>query len=235
MVDLGLGFDFDFGPGDVRFFDRVAPLYDRLMPPADADALADALSVSRRPVRTVLDVAGGTGRAARVLSGLVDADADDTGGVAAGGAGDADPGGETDASETVERGHGVVVVDRSRGMLRVARARGHECVAADATHLPVPDDAVDAVTVVDALHHVRDQRALLAEARRVVAPGGVVVVVDFDPTTLRGRALVALERAVGFDSTFSTPDDLARFLDREGFVGRVVDPGFGYVVVGRVE
>jgi demethylmenaquinone methyltransferase/2-methoxy-6-polyprenyl-1,4-benzoquinol methylase len=222
MVALDLGFD--YGPGDVRFFDRVAPLYDRLMPPADADALSDALSVSRRPVRTVLDVAGGTGRAARVLSGLVDADADDPGGVDVGGAGDA-----------IGRGHGVVVVDRSLGMLRVARTRGHECVAVDATHLPVPDDAVDAVTVVDALHHVRDQRALLAEARRVVAPGGVVVVADFDPTTLRGRALVALERAVGFDSTFSTPDDLARFLDREGFVGRVVDPGFGYVVVGRVE
>ena len=196
----------DHGPGDVRFFDRVAPLYDRLMPAADSGALASALSLSRRPVRTVLDVAGGTGRATRALSGLVDD----------------------------ESGHGVVVADQSLEMLGVARSRGHECVGADATTLPVRSNAVDAVSVADALHHVRDQRALLTEARRVVAPGGVVVVADFDPTTLRGRALVGLERAVGFDSAFSTPDDLARFLEREGLSARVVRAGFGYVVAGRV-
>jgi demethylmenaquinone methyltransferase/2-methoxy-6-polyprenyl-1,4-benzoquinol methylase len=212
----------DHGPGDVRFFDRVAPLYDRLMPAARVEPLSNAFSLSHRPVRTVLDVAGGTGRAARALSGLVAARSGDV---------------DTPSNDTVAPGdveHGVVVVDRSREMLRVARGRRHACVAADATHLPVPDDAVDAVTVVDALHHVRDQRALIHEARRVVAPGGVVVVADFDPTTIRGRALVALEEVVGFDSVFSTPDDLARFLDREGLVGRVVEPGFGYVVAGRV-
>lgn len=201
----------DHGPGDVRFFDRVAPLYDRLMPSADRTALSNALTLSRRPVRTVLDVAGGTGRAARALSDLV-------------------------ASAPVDEstGHGVVVVDQSLAMLRVAHSRGHECVGADATVLPVRTDSVDAVTVTDALHHVRDQRALLAEARRVVTPGGVVVVADFDPSTLRGRGLVAIERAVGFDSTFSTPDDLARFFEREGFEARIVSAGFGYVVAGRV-
>jgi demethylmenaquinone methyltransferase/2-methoxy-6-polyprenyl-1,4-benzoquinol methylase len=200
---------FDHGPGDVRFFDRVAPLYDRLMPASDAESLSKALSAARRPVRTVLDVGGGTGRAARALSGPI--------------------GGDDPDDDPV-----VVVVDRSREMLRVARARGAACVAADATRLPVPDGAVDAVSVVDALHHVRDQRALVREARRVVAPGGVLVVADFDPTTVRGRALVGVERLVGFDSTFSTADDLARFLEREGFAGRIVKPGFDYVVVGRV-
>jgi demethylmenaquinone methyltransferase/2-methoxy-6-polyprenyl-1,4-benzoquinol methylase len=196
----------DHGPGDVRFFDRVAPLYDPLMPAADAESLARGLSLSRRPVRTVLDLAGGTGRVASVLPDVVESLGDP----------------------------GVVVVDQSEGMLGVARGRGHDCLAADATRLPVRDDAVDAVTVVDALHHVRNQRALVREARRVVAPGGVVVVGEFDPTTLRGRALVALEHAVGFDSTFSTPDDLVRFLGREGLTARVVESGFGYVVAGRV-
>ena len=203
----------DHGPGDVRFFDRVAPLYDRLMPPADLDALERGLSLARRPVGTVLDVAGGTGRAARALSRHL-------------------------GSETGEHdGEGVVVLDQSMEMLRVAQERdaGDGWVAGDAGSLPVADDAVDAVTVVDALHHVPNQRALAREARRVLAPGGVLVVADFDPTTLRGRALVGVERLVGFDSVFSTPDDLARFLSAEGFTARVVESGFGYVVAGRVD
>lgn len=201
---------FDHGPGDVRFFDRVAPLYDRVMPPADRDALDRGLSLARRPVGTVLDVAGGTGRAARALSQRLDPD---------------------------ETRHGVVVLDQSMEMLRVAAGRdsGLDCVAADAGALPIGDGTVDAVTVVDALHHVPNQRALVEEARRVLAPGGVLVIADFDPTTLRGRVLAGVERLVGFDSVFTTPDDLARFLTYEGFTARVVEAGFGYVVAGRVD
>lgn len=204
----------DHGPGDIRFFNRVAPLYDRLMPSASVDALSRGLALSRRPVDTVLDVAGGTGRAARALERVVDT-----------------PG---ERSGDTSSANGVVVVDQALEMLRVAQRRGHDCVAADATRLPVADDAVDAVTVVDALHHVGDQRALVREARRVVAPDGVVVVADFDPATVRGRLLVGVEELVGFDSTFSTPNDLARFLESEGLSARVVDSGFAYVVAGRV-
>jgi SAM-dependent methyltransferase len=36
----------------------------------------------------------------------------------------------------------------------------------DGLHLPVEDDAVDAVLLVDVLHHADDARALLAEAKR---------------------------------------------------------------------
>ncbi|WP_280537861.1 methyltransferase domain-containing protein [Halopenitus sp. POP-27] len=63
-----------FGPGDVDFFDRVAPLYDRLMPGADPDVLADALAVATGPVRRVIDVGGGSGRASAALPAGLDAD-----------------------------------------------------------------------------------------------------------------------------------------------------------------
>jgi len=188
------------GPGDVRFFDRFASVYDRLMPPADADALEAGLRRSRRSVERVLDVGGGTGRATRAL-------------------------------DVPER----VVVDASGGMLRRARKRGLDCVRADAGRLPFVDDAVDAVTVVDALHHLPNPRAAVGEAARVLAPGGVLVIREFDPSTLRGRALVASEKLVGFDSAFATPAELVRFLERAGFRARIVETGFGYTVAGVVE
>lgn len=185
------------GPGDVRFFDRFAPLYDLFMPRADPEVLASALSLAERPVERVIDVAGGSGRAALALPVP-------------------DP----------------TVLDAARGMLSRARDRGLSAVQADAGRLPVREGAVDAVTVVDAFHHLPDQEAALAEIARVLGPGGVLVVREFDPGTLRGRAIVAAERAVGFDSTFLGPDALADRLARVGLDATVVDRGFGYTAVG---
>jgi Methylase involved in ubiquinone/menaquinone biosynthesis len=118
-------------------------------------------------------------------------------------------------------------------MLRRARtARGLSAVAGDAGALPVGDAAVDAVVIVDAFHHLPDQTATIREAARVLAPGGVLVVREFDPTHPLGRVLVAGEHAVGMGSRFLSPDDLATDLTAAGFESSVVDRGFGYTVVG---
>lgn len=54
-------------PGDRWFFDRVARVYDLVMPRADAGAIQDGLGLADGPVERVLDVGGGTGRAARAI------------------------------------------------------------------------------------------------------------------------------------------------------------------------
>ncbi|ELZ99354.1 methyl transferase-like protein [Haloferax sulfurifontis ATCC BAA-897] len=186
------------GAGDVRFFDRFAPVYDLVMPPADPGALADALGRADRPVERVVDIGGGSGRATLAL-------------------------------DVPER----IVLDRSAGMLRRARQRGLDCVRGDARELPFADDSLDAVTVVDAFHHMPNQRGVAEEVFRVLAPGGVFAVNEFDPDTLLGRGLVAAERVVGFGSAFATPDELVRFLERVGFDAGVVERGFEYTVVGK--
>jgi len=86
--------------------------------------------------------------------------------------------------------------------------------------------------VVDALHHMPDHPAVFEELFRVLRPGGVVIVREFDPTTLPGRALAAAEHAWGFASTFHAPTDLADLLAAAGFEVSVVERGFGYTVVG---
>lgn len=185
------------GSGDVWFFDRVAPLYDRVMPPVDRAALAAALAMADREVTRVVDVGGGSGRAIRTV----------------------------DATARV-------VVDASPGMLRRV-PNGIGRVLGSATALPIRDGAVDAVLCVDALHHLPEPETVLSEARRVVRPGGVVVIREFDRTTLRGRLVGLGERVLGFDSRFFSADELADALAAVGLSPTVLERGFDCTVVGR--
>lgn len=72
-------------------------------------------------------------------------------------------------------------IDLSREAVASAR-RQHPATSflqADALRLPVRDASVDAVAFSSVLHHVDDRRRALAEALRVVRPGGLVFA--FDP------------------------------------------------------
>jgi len=79
-------------------------------------------------------------------------------------------------------------VDASRAMLALARARlarpglTHCAVRlADMYRLPLPDSGFDLVLMHMVLHHAEDPAAALAEAARVLRPGGRLVVVDLAP------------------------------------------------------
>lgn len=211
---------------DVTAFDRLARLYDLAMPAADPDVLARGLAYADGDLDRVLDVGGGTGRAARVLGEAVRRSEATR---RPGRSGSSPP--ETD--QTTRRAEPrPFVVDAARGMLRTASAAGVEGVQGDAGTLPVYDGAVDAVVIVDALHHFPTADREIAEAARVLRPGGALVIREFDPTTLRGRALSALERAVGFDSTFYAATDLLDLVEDAGLASFLPDRGFDYTVVG---
>lgn len=81
----------------------------------------------------------------------------------------------------------VVPTDFSLGMLRVGRRRQAYLpfVAGDALHLPFVDGAFDAVTISFGLRNLADRAAGLAEMRRVVRPGGRLVVCEFSHPTWR--------------------------------------------------
>jgi len=183
--------------GDAGVFDRFAWAYDRVMPPADADALRAGLARAERDLELVVDVGGGSGRASRAITAP-----------------------------------NQLVVDAARGMLDQATRHGLAVVQGDAATLPIGDERADAIVIVDAFHHLPDRSGAITAAARALAPGGVLVVADFDPTTIRGRGLVLAERLVGFDSRFDTPIQLRDRMADAGLTPRTVEDGFGYVVAG---
>jgi demethylmenaquinone methyltransferase/2-methoxy-6-polyprenyl-1,4-benzoquinol methylase len=91
-----------------------------------------------------------------------------------------------------ESGAWCVALDFSLGMLREGSARPVPKVAADALRLPFGDGVFDAVTVSFGLRNMSDTVAALTELRRVVRPGGRLVVCEFSRPVLRPFRFVYL-------------------------------------------
>ncbi len=141
-------------------FDSVATRYDLMndLMSAGLHRLWKAFTVRQadvRPGMRVLDIAGGTGDLARAF---------------------AERAGDTGL---------VVLSDINESMLRAGRDKlidkGHmlPLVQCDAERLPFADDAFDVVSVAFGLRNMTHKDVALAEMRRVIKPGGKVLVLEF--------------------------------------------------------
>jgi demethylmenaquinone methyltransferase / 2-methoxy-6-polyprenyl-1,4-benzoquinol methylase len=155
-------------------FERVAGNYDLMNDLMSAGIhrlwKAELIgTVAPRPGERLLDVAGGTGDIATRF-------------IAAGGG--------------AEAGTSAVICDINRAMLEVGRDRaldgGHLAgltwVAGDAEKLPVASASVDAYTIAFGLRNVTRIDDALAEARRVLKPGGRFFCLEFSRVVVPGLA-----------------------------------------------
>lgn len=118
----------------------------------------------------------------------------------------------------------IVVVDRSPEMLAAARARlrdvAHaEFVESEAEALPLEACTIDLVVVSLVLHHLADPLPVLAEARRILRPGGRLVVVD-----MREHDRADLTHEMGHQWPGFTPERLEAWLQAAGLAPRRAVP-----------
>ncbi len=137
------------------------------------------------------------------------------------------------AGAAAAAGSRIVGLDFTLPMLGIARARrpsggGAAFAQGDAMRLPFPDASFDAVTIGYGLRNVEDPLGCLREVRRVLAPGGRVVVLDFGKPespfarALYGAFLKTAMPAVGWlfhgdaDTYVYIPESLARYPAQRG-------------------
>jgi ubiquinone/menaquinone biosynthesis C-methylase UbiE len=183
--------------------------YERYFVPAIGEPVARDL-IDRAALHAgerVLDVACGTGVVARL------------------------------AAEQVGETGTVAGLDVNPGMLAVARSVTRAEISIDwheasAEAMPLPDDAFDVVLCQMGLQFMADKPAALNEMRRVLAPGGRLLLNAPGPTppplAAMAEALVTHVRpeVAGFvHAVFSLhdPEELHELLDRAGLTDVVVD------------
>jgi demethylmenaquinone methyltransferase/2-methoxy-6-polyprenyl-1,4-benzoquinol methylase len=213
-------------PGLVRgVFDRVASRYDLMndLMSAGVHRLwkdAAAARLNPQPGEVIVDCAGGTGDMARRFAKLARAAQLRRGGA--------------DAE--------VIVVDYNAEMLAAGRAKGAppEVVwtVGDAQRLPLPDACADAYMIAFGIRNVTEIPRALAEARRVLKPGGRFLCLEFSrPVT---EALQKAYDAYSFkvipaigeivvkdrESYQYLVESIRRFPDQQAFAGLIEAAGF---------
>jgi SAM-dependent methyltransferase len=112
-----------------------------------------------------------------------------------------------------------VGVDPSPAMLAHAVARGIQAVEGCAERLPFADASFDHALVVTTICFVDSPPALLAEAKRVLRPGGRLVIGFIDRESTLGQHYLAHRHESAFyrEATFVSADEVERWLGEAGF------------------
>lgn len=203
-------------------FDRISGVYDRMnhVMTAGLDRTWRERAAERSrlsPGQSALDLCCGTGDVALVLA------------------------------ERVGPEGRVIGADFSRPMLEIASAKPTppgsapvEFQWADALDLPYEDDSFDAVTIAFGARNLADLDRGLAEMRRVLAPGGSLVILEITQPRrqpLKGffrlwfdRIVPILGKLAGDSSAYEyLPASVRSFPDAEALAGRMDRAGMRHV------
>lgn len=138
-----------------RHFAAIAEVWDQIRSLHVAESEVERAidrALGRRPLGRLVDVGTGTGRMIELFG---------------------------------PRATHAIGIDRSSEMLRLARVKLESAGIAsslrqgDMYALPLPDEAADNIIIHQVLHYAHSPALAIAEAARVLAPGGTLLVVDF--------------------------------------------------------
>jgi SAM-dependent methyltransferase len=111
-----------------------------------------------------------------------------------------------------------VQLDVSMTRLRRAAGKGRFLLCADGYQLPFGSNQFDVVLLVAVLEHTREPWRVLAEARRVLRPGGRAIMVVPNDITMSGGRLLLRKFPIRYPDhlTFTTPRRMRQWL-ADGF------------------
>ena len=130
----------------------------------------------------------------------------------------------------------VVIADPSLGMLRQADRIRLELACSNSESLPFPNDSFERIIMVDALHHVIDQRHTACEMYRVLKPGGRIVIEEPDIRKFAVKLVAIGEKLLLMRSHFLAPDKIVDLFSFDSVKASVhATEGNAWVVIEKPE
>jgi ubiquinone/menaquinone biosynthesis C-methylase UbiE len=158
-----------------RHFSAIAEIWDQIRSLHVAESEVEQAidrALGKRPLGRLVDVGTGTGRMIELFG---------------------------------PRSSQAIGIDRSSEMLRLARVKleaagiSSSLRQGDMYALPLPDEAADSIIIHQVLHYAHSPAAAIAEAARVLAPGGRLLVVDFAAHEREELRATDAHSRLGFD------------------------------------
>ncbi len=129
----------------------------------------------------------------------------------------------------------ITVIDVSEKMIEQCKKHfGLSCVIANGENLPIADNSVDRIILVDAFHHTRNQAQVIKEIKRILKSDGKIIIEEFNPSTILGKLIIILEKILKLGSAFHSPLSLENLFSSSGFSTQLFDAGkTNYHLVAR--
>jgi len=111
----------------------------------------------------------------------------------------------------------VFIADESMGMLKEAKKKESLIpMCGKSEGMPLGKESIDRIIMVDALHHVQNQKATADELWRLVKPGGRIVIEEPDIRKFAVKLVALFEKMALMRSHFLDAREMAALFEEEG-------------------
>jgi len=124
-----------------------------------------------------------------------------------------------DAFQLKDKVNGSLVFDANYKMLQQAQKKSQDLMLVQglAESLPIRSNSLKQIFLNDSLHHIQKQEETLAECFRVLEPGGLLIIREFDRKYFWNKFLIFAEKLLMFRSKFLSPKQLSEMCQELGF------------------
>lgn len=129
----------------------------------------------------------------------------------------------------------IFVADSAFRMIQEAMKKGINAINTNAEQLPFEYGVFDRIIMVDAFHHVEDQRQTLDELWRILKPGGMLIIEEPDINHWLVKIIALGEKILLMRSHFLQPTDIKAmscFSDAKSIDIRS-DKGIAWIIISK--